>query len=86
MKLIPKRTCIGCGEKKSKSQLVRLIVSQDRVLVAPIGERSGRGAYLCRKNARASQNCLGLAKEKNAFKKAFRKKVKSVNLGQKIGP
>ena len=47
----PVRTCLGCGTKLKKTELVRL-VALDRVLIADgKGLLPGRGAYCCR-NAR----------------------------------
>ncbi len=44
----PVRTCLGCGTKANKNELVRLVVL-DGVLVADgKGLLPGRGAYCCR--------------------------------------
>lgn len=42
------RTCIGCGEKASKTKLYRLVRLQDgSVRFDPSGRAAGRGAYVC---------------------------------------
>ncbi len=45
---IPERTCIGCGNKKPKVELVRVARSpQGQVSVDNTGKAPGRGAYVC---------------------------------------
>ena len=45
---IPERTCVACGTKKPKAQLVRIARSpQGTVSVDPVGKAPGRGAYVC---------------------------------------
>jgi len=43
---VPQRTCVGCRTVLAKRQLVRLVRTQQGVLVDPTGKRAGRGAYL----------------------------------------
>lgn len=44
----PIRTCIACGEKKPKSELVRLVRTNDNLVVIDIkGKQKGRGANIC---------------------------------------
>ena len=45
---IPIRTCISCGAKKNKNQLIRLIIDNSGKLVRDFsGRMPGRGAYIC---------------------------------------
>ena len=45
---IPERTCVACGSKKPKRELVRVASSpQGEVSVDPTGKAPGRGAYVC---------------------------------------
>jgi uncharacterized protein len=46
-KHIPIRTCVVCREKNSKRALVRVVRTDQGLVVDPTGKRSGRGAYLC---------------------------------------
>lgn len=47
---IPQRSCVVCGEKTSKRELVRIVMTPEReCAVDDTGKRSGRGAYLCRR-------------------------------------
>ena len=48
MKKIPMRTCIGCNEKKSKRELIRVVKpSEGEIFVDFSGRANGRGAYIC---------------------------------------
>lgn len=67
-KHIPLRTCIGCGEKKAKRELLRIVRKEDgRVFFDPTGKASGRGTYICPKI-----ECLDLAIKKRAFSHALK--------------
>ena len=45
---IPIRTCISCGVKKNKKQLIRLALDDNGKLVRDSsGSMLGRGAYIC---------------------------------------
>ena len=45
---IPERTCVACGSKKPKVELVRVARSpQGKVAVDTTGKAPGRGAYIC---------------------------------------
>ena len=45
---IPLRMCSGCGERKEKRELIRVVRSPEgEVLMDATGKKSGRGAYLC---------------------------------------
>ena len=47
-KKIPLRQCIGCGEMKSKKEMIRVIkTAEDQILLDATGRKNGRGAYLC---------------------------------------
>ena len=45
---VPVRSCIACGKRVSKRDLVRVAVVGGTVSVDPSGKTPGRGAYLCR--------------------------------------
>lgn len=47
-KKIPMRQCVGCGEMKSKKELLRVIRNaEDEIFLDATGKKNGRGAYLC---------------------------------------
>ena len=49
---IPQRTCVACGGKNPKRELVRIIrTASGAAEVDPTGKRSGRGAYFCKAQA-----------------------------------
>ncbi len=76
-KRVPERTCIGCGLKSHKDELVRIVLYKDdetgddvRIAVDGSGRMKGRGAYLCRK-----PECLELAIRKKALNRAFKQAI-----------
>ena len=47
-KRIPVRTCVWCGIKAAKRDLLRIVSSPEgRLEVDTVGKLNGRGAYLC---------------------------------------
>lgn len=47
-KKVPMRKCVGCGEMKSKKELVRIIKTpEEEVVLDTTGRKNGRGAYIC---------------------------------------
>ena len=48
MKKIPLRQCIGCGEMKSKKDMIRVLkTTEDEIVIDATGRKNGRGAYIC---------------------------------------
>lgn len=46
-KKIPLRMCVGCGELRSKKDMVRVVrTPAGEILLDPTGKKSGRGAYI----------------------------------------
>lgn len=74
---IPERSCIGCGAKRSKRELARLVKDGQGVMrVDARQEAPGRGAYLC------SPACLKAAARKKALSRAFRGRCDAPDLDQ----
>ncbi|MDE6882358.1 MAG: YlxR family protein, partial [Lachnospiraceae bacterium] len=47
-KKVPMRQCVGCGEMKSKKEMMRVLkTEQDSIVLDMTGRKNGRGAYLC---------------------------------------
>ena len=71
----PERQCIGCGRRGPQSEFLRLALDAEtvppRVVVTDARHRTGRGAYLCRRQA-----CLDRALQRKAFPRAFRTAVR----------
>ncbi len=43
---IPMRMCVVTREKLPKAELIRIVKTEDGVVVDPTGKKNGRGAYL----------------------------------------
>ncbi len=66
-KKIPLRMCIGCREMKPKTELYRVVKTQDgNILIDKTNKVSGRGAYICK-----CGDCLKKAEKSNALARAF---------------
>ncbi len=45
---LPERQCMGCNEKKPKTELIRIVRTADGVTELDFtGKKAGRGAYIC---------------------------------------
>ena len=65
---IPHRTCIGCRKKRPKWEMVRIVRTADRgVEIDETEKKSGRGAYLCRR-----QECWDMALKKGRLEHALK--------------
>lgn len=43
------RQCIGCGEMKSKKEMMRILrTTEGQIVLDTTGRKNGRGAYLCK--------------------------------------
>ncbi len=66
-KKIPQRRCVGCGEMKSKKELMRIVrTPEGEILSDATGRKNGRGAYLCRQ-----PECLAKAARSHALEHAL---------------
>ncbi len=61
------RTCVGCGTRAAKSDLLRVVAVDGEVVADPAARRPGRGAYL-----HPSQDCLERARRRRAIARALR--------------
>lgn len=77
MKHVPERSCIGCGEKKQKSSLIRIVRIRENTsandardaagfMLDRTGRMNGRGAYLC-----DNAECLALAAKRHSLERSF---------------
>ena len=63
----PVRMCVGCRERASKRELIRIVRTPDGQIVADAtGKTPGRGAYICRK-----ASCLAKARKSRALERAL---------------
>lgn len=66
-KKIPVRTCAGCGAKKDKNQLIRIVRSPSGKISTDFsGRAQGRGVYLCPDPA-----CVEKAQKKHALSRSL---------------
>lgn len=69
----PLRKCIGCGEMKSKRELIRVLrTPEDSFLLDTTGKKNGRGAYLCR-----DARCLEKAIRQKGLERSFQAAIPS---------
>ncbi len=66
-KVLPLRRCIGCGQSKTKRELIRIVrTPEGEFSLDPTGRLPGRGAYLCR-----DEKCLDMALRRGGLEKSF---------------
>lgn len=71
MKKIVQRMCIGCGSKKDKKELIRIVINKENVIsVDRTGKLPGRGAYIC-----DNVECLEKLKKSKKLEKNFNIKI-----------
>lgn len=70
-KKIPMRRCTGCGEMKSKKEMIRVIrTAEGKILLDATGKKNGRGAYLC-----FSAECLEKAVKSRGLERSLKTPV-----------
>lgn len=70
-KKIPLRQCVGCGEMKSKKEMMRILKTADEGIVLDrTGKKNGRGAYLC-----VSKDCLQKARKNKGLERSFKMSI-----------
>jgi predicted RNA-binding protein YlxR (DUF448 family) len=65
---LPQRSCVGCGRKAPKAELVRFVADGGRLAAGEA--RPGRGAYTCRR-----LSCFERAVARRAFNRTLRRTV-----------
>ena len=67
-KKVPMRQCVGCGEMKSKKELIRVIKTPEgEIVLDDTGRKNGRGAYIC-----ASMECLKTAVKRKGLERSLK--------------
>lgn len=70
-KRIPMRQCIGCGEMKSKKEMMRVLKTpEDEIVLDVTGKKNGRGAYLCKE-----KECLTKARKNKGLERSFKMSI-----------
>ncbi|MCI8292768.1 MAG: YlxR family protein [Hespellia sp.] len=70
-KKVPLRKCVGCGEMKSKKEMIRVLKTpQESFELDTTGKKNGRGAYLC-----FSGDCLEEAIQNRGLERSFKQAI-----------
>ena len=69
-KKIPMRQCVGCSEMKAKKELIRVIKTEEEVLLDTTGRKNGRGAYIC-----ANPECLKKARKSKGLERSLKASI-----------
>lgn len=69
-KKIPMRQCVGCGEMKAKKELIRVIKTEEEVLLDTTGRKNGRGAYIC-----TNPECLKKARKSKGLERSLKASI-----------
>lgn len=70
-KKIPLRQCVGCGEMKSKKEMLRILkTAENEFVLDKTGKKNGRGAYLCN-----SRDCLLKARKSKGLERSFKMSI-----------
>ena len=69
-KKIPLRKCTSCNERKEKKDLIRVVVSENGVVVDTTLKMNGRGAYVCR-----DEKCISNARKRKSLDRSLQVNV-----------
>ena len=69
-KKIPLRKCVGCDEMKPKKELIRVLKTEEGMILDETGRKNGRGAYLCR-----STDCFQKARKNRGIERSLKMSV-----------
>ena len=69
-KKIPLRKCVGCDEMKPKKELIRVLKTEEGMILDETGRKNGRGAYLCRSTA-----CFQRARKNRGIERSLKMSV-----------
>lgn len=68
---MPERTCVACGRKRAKFELLRVTRNASgEIDVDPRQRKPGRGAYLC-----PDPSCIEQARKRKSLSRALRTSV-----------
>ena len=63
--------CTGCGEMKSKKEMMRVLkTTEDEIVLDTTGRKNGRGAYLC-----FSMECLKKARKNKGLERSLKMSI-----------
>ena len=65
------RKCVGCGEMKSKKEMIRVLkTTEEEFVLDATGKKNGRGAYLC-----FSKECFDKAVKSKGLERSFKQSI-----------
>ena len=65
------RKCVGCGEMKSKKEVMRVVrTPENEFVLDATGKKNGRGAYLC-----FSKECFEKAVKSKGLERSFKQAI-----------
>ncbi len=65
------RKCVGCGEMKSKKEMMRVLkTTEEEFVLDATGKKNGRGAYLC-----FSKDCFEKAVKNKGLERSFKQAI-----------
>ena len=68
---VPMRKCVGCGEMKSKKEMMRVLKTSEKDFeLDTTGKKNGRGAYLC-----FSKECFEKAVKGKGLERSFKQPI-----------
>ena len=68
VKKVPMRQCVGCGQMKSKKEMMRVLkTAEEQVVLDVTGKMNGRGAYLCKE-----AECLKKARKNRGIERSLK--------------
>lgn len=77
LKHVPQRTCIACRETAGKRGLIRVVRTEQGVLIDPTGKQAGRGAYVHPK-----RECIQTVLTGNRLNQALRTSITAEDRNQ----
>ena len=69
-KKIPQRQCVGCRMMKNKKELIRILKTDEGIIIDDTGKKNGRGAQIC-----PNAQCLKKAIENKGLERSFKMPV-----------
>ena len=69
-KKIPQRQCVGCRMMKNKKELIRILKTDEGIIIDDTGKKNGRGAYIG-----PNAQCLKKAIENKGLERSFKMPV-----------
>ena len=65
------RKCVGCGEMKTKKEMMRVLkTTEEEFVLDATGKKNGRGAYLC-----FSKDCFEKAVKNKGLERSFKQAI-----------